>query len=151
MENENYHKSIIVNISAEQAMKKISQVNLWWKKDFKGSAEKLNDTFTVPFTEPSFVDFIVSELIPDKKIVWKVTDCYLPWFRDTKEWNKTEVVFQLSEESPDDTIGRSSTKIDFTHIGLVPEVECYDVCEKGWNGHINTLDQLINEGKGLPE
>jgi hypothetical protein len=153
MENENYHKSIIVNISAEQAMKKISQVNLWWKKDFKGSAEKLNDRFTVPFGEPSFVDFIVSELIPDKKIVWKVTDCYLPWFRDTKEWNKTEVVFQLSEEiaRPDDIVARGVTKIDFTHIGLVPEVECYDVCEKGWNGHINTLDQLINEGKGLPE
>jgi uncharacterized protein YndB with AHSA1/START domain len=151
MENKNYHKSIIVNISAEEAMKKISQVNLWWKKDFKGSAEKLNDTFTVPFTEPSFVDFIVSELIPDKKIVWKVTDCYLPWFRDKKEWNNTEVVFQLSEESPDDTIGQGSTKIDFTHIGLVPEVECYDVCEKGWNGHIHTLGQLINEGKGLPQ
>jgi hypothetical protein len=151
MENKNYHKSIIVNISAEEAMKKISQVNLWWKKDFKGSAEKLNDTFTVPFTEPSFVDFIVSELIPDKKIVWKVTDCYLPWFRDKKEWNNTEVVFQLSEESPDDTIGQGSTKIDFTHIGLVPEVECYDVCEKGWNGHIHTLHQLINEGKGLSQ
>ena len=153
MENKNYHKSIIVNISAEEAMKKISQVNLWWKKDFKGSAEKLNDTFTVPFTEPSFVDFIVSELIPDKKIVWKVTDCYLPWFRDKKEWNNTEVVFQLSGEStrPDDTIGQGSTKIDFTHIGLVPEVECYDVCEKGWNGHIHTLDQLINDGKGLPQ
>ena len=151
MENKNYHKSIIVNISAEEAMKKISQVNLWWKKDYKGSAEKLNDTFTVPFTEPSFVDFVVSELIPDKKIVWKVTDCYLPWFRDKKEWNNTEIVFQLSEDSPDDTIGRSSTKIDFTHIGLVPEVECYDACEKGWNGHIHTLHQLINEGKGLPQ
>jgi hypothetical protein len=143
MENKNYHKTIMVDASPEEAMKKISQVNLWWKKDFKGSAEKLNDTFTIPFTEPSFVDFIVSELIPDKKMVWKVTDCYLPWFRDKKEWNNTEVVFQLSKES-------EKTKIDFMHIGLVPEIECYDVCEKGWNGHINTLDQLINKGKGLP-
>ena len=144
MENKNYHKTIMVDASPEEAMKKISQVNLWWKKDFKGSAKKLNDTFTIPFTEPSFVDFIVSELIPDKKMVWKVTDCYLPWFRDKKEWNNTEVIFQLSEES-------KKTKIDFTHIGLVPEVECYDVCEKGWNGHINTLNQLINEGKGLSD
>jgi hypothetical protein len=144
MENKNYHKTIMVDASPEEAMKKISQVNLWWKKDFKGSAKKLNDTFTIPFTEPSFVDFIVSELIPDKKMVWKVTDCYLPWFRDKKEWNNTEVIFQLSEES-------KKTKIDFTHIGLVPEVECYDVCEKGWNGHINTLNQLINKGKGLSD
>jgi hypothetical protein len=157
MENKNYHKTITVNASAEEAIKKISQVNFWWKKDFSGSAGKLNDTFTVPFSEhngeKSFVDFVVSELAPGKKIVWKVTDCYLPWFRDKKEWNNTEVVFQLSEENarPDDPVGRGKTKIDFTHVGLVPEVECYNACEQGWNGHISTLANFINEGRGLPE
>ena len=143
MKSKNYHRTITVNASAEEAMKKISQVNLWWKKDFSGSAEKLNDKFTVPFGEPSFVDFVVSEFVPDKKVVWKVTDCYLPWFQDKKEWNNTEVVFELSEEN-------GKTKIDFTHIGLVPEVECYDVCEKGWNGHITeSLVKFINEGKTI--
>ena len=134
----------MVNASAEEAIKKISQVNLWWKKDFSGSAEKLNDKFKVLFGEPSFVDFVVSEFVPGKKLGWKVIDCYLPWFQDKKEWNNTEVDFQLSEEN-------GTTKIDFTHIGLVPEVECYDVCEKGWNEHINTLVKFINEGNGLPE
>ncbi len=143
-EKKNFHRTITVNASAEETMKKISQINFWWKKDFSGSAEKLNDTFTVPFTEPSFVDFVVSEFVPDKKVVWKVTDCFLPWFQDKKEWNNTEVVFELLKEN-------GKTKIDFTHVGLVPEVECYDVCEKGWNGHIDTLAKFINEGKGLPE
>ena len=91
----------------------------------------------------SFVDFVVSELEPGKKVVWKVTDCYLPWFKDTKEWNNTEVVFQLSEEN-------NKTKIDFTHVGLVPEVECYEACEKGWNGHLGSLEKLINEGIEIP-
>lgn len=140
----NFHRTITVNASAKEAMKKISQVNCWWKKDFSGSAEKLNDIFTVPFGEPSFVDFKVSEFVPSKKMVWKVIDCYLPWFQNKKEWNNTEVVFQLSEEN-------NKTKINFTHIGLVPEVECYNVCEKGWNSHINNLKQFINEGKALPE
>ncbi len=144
MENKNYHRTIMVNASVEDTMKKISQINLWWRKDFSGRAEKLKDTFTVPFGEPSFVDFIISEFLPNEKVVWKVTDCYLHWFQDKKEWNNTEVVFELSEEN-------SKTKIDFTHVGLVPEIECYDVCEKGWNGHINTLMEFINEGKGLPE
>ncbi|HEY6977330.1 MAG TPA: SRPBCC domain-containing protein [Chitinophagaceae bacterium] len=153
MENKNYHRTIIVDASAEEAMKKISQINFWWKKDFSGSAGRLNDKFTVPFGEPSFVDFIISEFVPDKKVVWKVTDCYLPWFQDKKEWNNTEVVFEVSQENarPGDLVGRGKTKIDFTHVGLVPEVECYDVCEKGWNGHINTLVKFINEGKGLPD
>lgn len=142
MENKNYKKTITVNTSAEDAMKKISQVNFWWKKDFSGSAEKLNDKFIIPFGNPSFVDFVVSEFVPGKKVVWKVTDCYLQWFQDKKEWNNTEVVFQLSEE-------KDKTKIDFTHIGLVPEIECYDVCEKGWDGHINNLVLFINEGREI--
>jgi hypothetical protein len=139
-----FHKTITVSASAEEAMKKISQVNAWWKKDFSGSAEKLDNAFTVPFGAPSFVEFVVSEFSPGKKLAWKVTDCYLPWFKDKKEWNNTEVVFQLSQNN-------GKTKIDFTHMGLTPEVECYDVCEKGWNGHINTLEKFINEGKGLSE
>jgi hypothetical protein len=144
MQKKNFHKTITVNTSAREAMKKISEINLWWRKDFSDIAEKLNDKFTVPFGEPSFVDFVISEFVLNKKVVWKVTDCYLPWFQDKKEWNNTEVVFELSEED-------GKTKIDFTHIGLVPQIECYDVCEKGWNGHIHTLEKFINEGKGLPK
>lgn len=143
MENKNYHRTITVNASAEEAMQKISQLNLWWRKDFSGTAAKLNATFTVPFGEPSFVDFVVSELVPNKKAAWKVTDCYLPWFNDKKEWNNTEVVFELSEEN-------GKTRIDFTHIGLVPEIECYTVCEKGWDGHVTeSLVKFINEGKTI--
>lgn len=142
MENKNYRRTIIVNASAEDAIKTISEINNWWKKDFSGSAAKLNDTFTVPFGEPSFVDFVVSEFTPGKKVVWKVIDCYLPWFQDKKEWNNTKVVFELSEE-------KGQTKIDFTHVGLVPEIECYEAFENGWNGHINNLIKFINEGKEL--
>ena len=113
------------------------------EKKISGSAEKLNDKFTVPFGETSFVDFVISEMITNKKVVWRVIDCYLPWFNDEKEWNNTEVVFELSKEN-------GKTKIDFTHIGLVPEVECYDVCEKGWDGHITeSLVKFINEGKTI--
>jgi hypothetical protein len=148
MENKNYRRTIMINASAKDAMKKISQINLWWRKDFSDTTAKLNDKFTVPFGklngEISFVDFVISEFVPNKKMVWKVTGCYLPWFKDKKEWNNTQVVFKISSEN-------NKTKIDFTHVGLVPEVECYDVFEKGWNGHIGTLVKFINDGKGLPE
>jgi hypothetical protein len=149
MEKKNYHRTITVNASPEEAMKKISQVNHWWKHDFSGSAEKLNDKFTVPFGElngeKSFVDFVVSEIVPTKKAVWKVTDCNLPWFKDKTEWNNTEVVFEISSDN-------GKCKIDFTHIGLVPGVECYEACEKGWDGHVtNSLVSFINDGKGMPQ
>ena len=47
VEKKNYHRTITVNASPAEAMKKISQVNNWWKHDFSGSAEKLNDRFAV--------------------------------------------------------------------------------------------------------
>ncbi|HEU4718325.1 MAG TPA: SRPBCC domain-containing protein [Bacteroidia bacterium] len=147
MEKKNYHRTISVSASPEATMKKISQVNRWWKKDFSGSAGKVNDRFTVPFGElsgeSSFVDFMVTEMTADKKTVWKVTDCNLPWFSNKKEWKATEVVFELSEEN-------GKTRIDFTHVGLVPEVECYEACEKGWDSHV-TRDLLafIDEEKTI--
>ena len=144
MKDNSYRASITVNTSADETMRRISQVNHWWKKDFSGKAEKQGDKFTVPFGElngeTSFVDFVVSELVPGRKAVWKVTNCYLPWFSDKTEWNNTEVVFELSEAN-------GKTKLDFTHIGLVPEVECYTACEQGWNGHIGRdLAGFINNG-----
>ena len=144
MEKQNFHRAITVNASAAETMKKISQVNLWWAKKFTGSAEKLNDKFSVHFGE-TFVDFKVSEMVPDKKVVWKVTDCNLHWINEKKEWKGTEVVFELSPAN-------KKTKIDFTHVGLVPGVECYESCEFGWSGHLTTgLEDLINKGKGQPQ
>jgi hypothetical protein len=144
MEKKNFHKTITVNASPAEAIKKISDVNLWWAKKFSGSAGKLNDKFTVRFGE-TFVDFLISEFLPNKKVVWKVTDCNLHWLKEKKEWNNTEVVFELAP-------AKDKTKIDFTHVGLVPGVECYNDCELGWTGHLtNSLVHLINEGKGKPE
>ncbi|MBS1596918.1 MAG: SRPBCC domain-containing protein [Bacteroidetes bacterium] len=144
MKNNNFHRTLTVKSSPAQAMKKISEVNGWWAKNFKGKAKKKSDSFTVQFGQ-TFVDFQVSELVPNKKVVWKVTDCNLQWINNKKEWNDTEVVFEISEKE-------NSTQIDFTHIGLVPGVECYNDCEAGWHGHLtNSLVKFINEGKGMPE
>ena len=143
MANKNFYKTIKVNASAEEAMKQISQVNKWWAKKVKGKTEKLNDKFTADFGE-TFVDFQISELIPNKKVVWKVTDCNLHWIKAKKEWVGDEVVFEISKK-------KNSTQIDFTHIGLIPSAECYEVCEVGWTEGITvSLVKFINEGKGMP-
>lgn len=144
MAKKDFHTSIKVNTSPAEVMKKISKVDGWWAKNFTGSAEKLNDKFRVDFGK-TFVDFQISELVPNKKVVWKVTDCNLHWIKTKKEWNGTEVVFEVSN-------GGESTTIDFTHIGLVPGVECYNECEAGWTDHVtNSLANFINKGKGKPE
>jgi hypothetical protein len=141
---QDFSYNITVNAPAKEAMKKISQVNLWWAKNFKGKAEKLNDEFSVHFGD-TFVNFKISEVIADKKIVWLVTDCNLHWIKDKKEWTNTEVIWTLTEKS-------GKTQIDFVHKGLTPESECYESCKPGWTGHLKgSLQKLIDEGKGSPE
>ena len=39
----------------------------------------------------------------------------------------------------------------FTHVGLVPDCECFGACLTGWSHYIHeSLLNLINTGKGLP-
>jgi len=81
--------------------------------------------------------------VPGKKIVWLTTDCYLEVFKDKEQWKGTKIVWGISPE-------KNSTQITMTHIGLVPGIECFEDCEKGWNFYIKeSLFKLLTEGKGL--
>ncbi|MFI5152699.1 MAG: SRPBCC domain-containing protein [Chitinophagales bacterium] len=139
-----YSATIQAHVSSSEAFEKIARVGDWWAKSFKGKAKKLNDEFTVRFGE-TFVDFRITEAIPDKKIVWAVTDCWLHWLHDKKEWMDTRVVWEIS-------LKKNAVQINMTHVGLLPEVECYKDCKKGWDGHVKgSLMALLMEGKGRPE
>jgi len=141
---QDFSYSLTVKASAKEAMKMISQVKLWWAKNFKGKAGKLNDKFSVHFGD-TFVNFRISEVIADKKIIWLITDCNLHWIEDKKEWKNTEVIWNLTEKS-------GKTTIDFVHKGITPESECYESCKPGWTHHLkDSLLKLIDKGKGFPE
>lgn len=148
-----YTCSITAPISAKDALDKIARVSEWWAKNFEGSARARGDTFTVRFGDVAsirsgggtFVDFKISEVMPDHRVVWLVTACHLPWLKDKTEWNGTRVVWHLSTSN-------GTTTIRMTHEGLTPTVECYGACEQGWNGHIQkSLRQLLEGGTGTPQ
>jgi hypothetical protein len=43
------------------------------------------------------------------------------------------------------------TEVRFTHAGLVPEYECFDVCSNAWGFFIgDSLRNLITTGDGTP-
>jgi Activator of Hsp90 ATPase homolog 1-like protein len=143
-EVKNYHAAITAKTTTAKAFEKINDIKEWWAKKISGNSQKQDDVFTVHFGE-TFVTFKLIEVVPDKKVVWLVTNCYLHWIDDKTEWNGTKIVFEISEKN-------GSTKIDMTHIGLVPGIECYKDCKKGWDGHIKqSLYKLITMGKGMPE
>ena len=144
MKEQDYHTSITVNATAPEAFKSINNIPGWWTADFEGNSEKPGDVFTVRFGE-TFITLQVVEPIPGKKITWQVIDCYKHWLKDKKEWLDTKMIWEISAEE-------NGTQISFTHIGLVPGIECYNGCEKAWNFYINeSLFKLLTEEKGVPE
>lgn len=145
MQKRSYTCSITATITAQEAFERINRVSEWWSENIKGSTKNLNDIFTIRFDfGDSFVIKIV-ELVKGKKVVWLVTDCDLTWIKDKKEWKGTQISFDISTEN-------NSTQINFTHMGLVPGIECYDGCVKGWNYFIKeSLFKFLTEGNGLPD
>jgi hypothetical protein len=144
MKKQDYTVSIAVSASAQDTFKSINNVSGWWTTDFEGSSQRLNDEFTVHFGE-TWITLKIIELIPGKKIVWEVIDCYKHWLKDKKEWKGTTIIWKISA-------AENETQINFTHIGLVPGVECYKGCEGAWNFYIKeSLFKLLAEGKGVPE
>lgn len=142
MGNKDFNSSITAKISPAEAIKKISNIPGWWGVTVTGSTEKKNDRFTVKMTGDSFFNFTVEHLIPGKQIVWLVTDCYMPWYSDKKEWTNTRLIFDIQEKN-------GETVINFKHEGLTPDVECYKDCESGWTHWIGTsLFSYFTTGEG---
>ena len=67
MEKKDFTSSISANISANDAIKKISNVPEWWGITFAGKSKNQNDQFTVKMGGDSFFNFTVTELVPGKK------------------------------------------------------------------------------------
>jgi hypothetical protein len=87
----------------------------------------------------------VVELVPGKKVAWHVVDANLSFLRDKTEWTGTTIVFEISPRG-------DQTEIRFTHVGMAPEVECFDICSNAWGGLIRgSLRSFIEEGVGDPD
>ena len=144
MNNQNFTKTFSVNKPAREVFNAINNVKAWWTKDFTGQSVKLNDEFEVRFGDVHYSRQRLIELVPDRKIVWLITDSKLTFLEDMAEWNGTKVSFELLEKG-------NKTQIIFTHHGLVPEIECYEGCSGAWSQYMKySLLPLIADGIGQP-
>lgn len=136
-----FHLSITAMVTPEKARDAICRVNDWWGC-VEGETTRQNDRFTYRPND-TWVNFKVT-ICTNHKIVWHVEDCYLHFQENKTEWKNTDVVFDIVEDG-------ALTRIDFTHVGLLPEIECYAACSGGWTRYINgSLLQLLQTGKGSP-
>ncbi len=144
MSDNNLTSSFTVDQTPEEAFAAINNVRGWWSGDIEGSTDKLGDEWTYRYKDVHYSKQKITELVPGKKVVWLVLDSYLNFIKDKTEWNGSKITFEIAKKG-------HKTEVRFTHVGLVPDHECYGACSNAWGGYINgSLRSLITTGKGQP-
>jgi hypothetical protein len=142
----NFTYTLLTDRSAQQVFDAINNVRDWWSgyyaEEIDGNSGKVNDVFNfragpgVHYSQQKLV-----EVIPNKKVVWLITDSALSFLQKQEEWTGTKVVFDISQKN-------GKTQLAFTHEGLTPQIECYDSCAPAWSQYLqNKLLPLINSSK----
>ncbi len=144
MTTKSYTTSFFVDQSPEEVFEAINSVRGWWSDQIDGPTDTLGAEFTFQHKDLHRSTQKITELVPGKKVVWHITDSHIAFVKDKTEWEGTDVVFEITRKD-----GR--TELRFTHIGLVPTIECYGDCSGAWSFLItDSLRSLITAGKGQP-
>jgi hypothetical protein len=144
MASNSYTSTISVNRSAHDAFNAIQNFRGWWSQEIEGNTDKIGETFFYHYKDVHLCKIKLIEMEEDKRLVYQVVDNEFNFTKDKTEWVNTRLIFELQ---PVD----SSTRIVFTHEGLVPEYECYAVCNDAWTSYIQgSLKDFIETGAGKP-
>jgi len=141
---QNYRTSFTVKQSQEDVFSAVNNVRGWWSGEIVGQTDQLGAEFTYRYEDLHRTTQKITELVPGKKVVWHIVDSKINFVKDKDEWTGTDVVFEIARQD-------DKTELRFTHVGLVPTIECYGKCAGAWGYYINeSLRSLITTGKGDP-
>ena len=142
--SKNFTTTIVVDKDISSAFNSIKNFRGWWSEEIEGNTDKLGETFFYHYKDVHLCKLKLIEMVADKKLVYQVIDNEFNFTKDKTEWINTKLIFDLSTEE-------NKTKVVFTHEGLVPEYECYNVCNDAWTSYIQgSLKNFIETGKGKP-
>jgi hypothetical protein len=143
-ENKSFTTSITVDKPANEVYTAIQNFRGWWSEEIEGNTDKLNETFFYHYKDIHLCKLRLIESVTDRKLVYEVTENEFNFVQDKTEWVGTRLIFEIHDAGDHSTV-------KFTHEGLVPEYECFEVCNEAWSSYIgNSLKSFIETGKGNP-
>lgn len=144
-----YTKTVSINNSSDKVFSALTKhISKWWSENFEGKAEAVNDEFTVRFGD-TFKTIRIINVEKDKQVGWLCIDQHLemppgfPPLTNKKEWVGNKIVWEIDP-------AQEKCALKLTHFGLTPEVECWGVCETGWDQSLKSLVAFVEHGKGAP-
>lgn len=144
MTTKDYTATIEVDKSPSVAYNAIKNFRGWWSEEIEGNTDKLNEEFFYHHKTIHLCKMKLIDMIPDKKLVYLVTENEFSFTKDKTEWINTKLVFEITKQG-------ETTQVKFTHEGLVPDYECYKICNDAWSIYIKrSLYNYITTGKGEP-
>lgn len=143
-EDQSFSTSITVDQSPHDVFEAVTNVRGWWSDTIVGETTAQGDEFEFEVKDVHYSKQRLVEVIPDRRVVWLVTEANMTFIEDHDEWKGTKVIFNIVPEG-------DKTKLVFTHEGLVPAIACYKACMPAWTQYIeHSLKQLIETGVGDP-
>ncbi|MDR3495057.1 MAG: SRPBCC domain-containing protein [Ancalomicrobiaceae bacterium] len=134
-----------MNRPAKDAFAAINNPRAWWGVEIAGETSHLGDEWTYRYKDFHTSKQRVSELVPNRRVVWDVVEANLTFIADGGVWTGTRIVFDLTETD-------GATEIRFAHEGLGPDCECFDACSGAWTGLVSrSLKSLIETGHAFPD
>lgn len=109
----------------------------WWAPASGSAAEGGELTITFDSIDAPLV-IRVTQASPGT-VAWDVLACdFLP------DWVGTRPVFTL------EAAGDGGCELRFRHEGLSPALDCYQMCQAGWNQYLPSLRDHVETGTGKP-
>ncbi len=131
-----------VDQTPEEVFAAVNDVRGWWSGAIDGPTDRLGAEFTYHYQTLHRSVQRITEWEPGRKVVWHIVDAHLSFVKDPREWVGTDVVFEIRPKG-------TKTELRFTHVGLVPSIECYGGCSDAWGFYIrDSLKARITTGKG---
>lgn len=143
MENQHYTISFEVERTPKEVFDAINNVPGWWWGDVEGDTDKVGAEFTYRVPDVHYSKQKITDLTPNERIKWLVTDAELSFPKIKDEWKGTEMIFEITPKG-------DKTELKFTHT-LAPDFECFDRCSNAWQMLVGgNLKKLILTGEKQP-
>jgi Activator of Hsp90 ATPase homolog 1-like protein len=141
---DSFTTTLSVDQSPNEVFAAVLNVRGWWSENIDGPSDQPGELFTYHHQDVHRCTMRVAEMTSPTRVVWHVVDNQFNFTDNANEWKGTEIHFDITRVE-------AKTELRFTHLGLVPAYECFDVCSGAWDFYLQTsLRGLIRTGKGLP-